>query len=98
MKLQTVLEALADPNRRQILELLKDGELSVGEIGSKFDISGASLSHHLNKLKAADLVLSKRRGQNIFYSIHTSVFEDAAQWVAGLFEMGVKKNGKNKSK
>jgi len=88
MKLQVVLEALADPNRRRILELLKSGEKSVGELGRHFDISGASLSHHLNKLKAAELVLCQRRGQNIYYSIHTTVFEDVAGVVAELFSVG----------
>jgi DNA-binding transcriptional ArsR family regulator len=91
MKIQEVLEALADPNRRKILELLKSGERSAGEIAQHFEISAASLSHHLNKLKSAELLLSKRRGQNILYSIHTSVFEDMAQLVAELFSLGGKK-------
>jgi len=90
--LQKVLEAISDPNRRKILDLLKSGEKSVGEIGEHFDISGPSLSHHLNKLKAADLVISRRQGQSIYYSIHTSVFDDAAQAVVGFFQnKGVKK-------
>lgn len=86
-----VFEALADENRRKILDLLKTQEMSVGEIGEHFDISGASLSHHLNKLKAADLVLKKRQGQSIIYSIHTSVFEDMTKELAGLFKIGGKK-------
>ncbi len=92
MKLQVVLEALSDPNRRRILELLKGGELSVTEIAKHFTISGASLSHHLNKLKAAELVLSRRQGQNIYYTIHTTVFEDVAGWMAELFSYGSKKD------
>jgi ArsR family transcriptional regulator, arsenate/arsenite/antimonite-responsive transcriptional repressor len=92
MNFQVVLEALADPNRRRILEVLKGGELSVGEIAEHFEITGASLSHHLNKLKSADLVLAKRRGQNILYSIHTTVFEDVAQQAATFFSFGGKKN------
>ena len=98
VKLQVVLEALADPNRRRILELLKGGRLSVGEIAAHFDITGPSLSHHLAKLKAADLVLAERQGQNIYYAIHTSVFEDVAQAVAGLFAIGAPKGGKPRGK
>ena len=88
MKLQTVYEALSDPNRRKILELLKKGDLSVGEIAESFNISGASLSHHLNKLKSANLVTTERQGQNIIYSIHTTVFEDAANEAAEFFKLG----------
>lgn len=84
--MQKVLEAISDPSRRKILDLLKQKEMSVGEIHEHFDISGASLSHHLNKLKAADLVLTTRRGQSIYYSIHTSVFEDAAKLVMSFFD------------
>ncbi len=91
MKIQVVFEALADENRRKILDLLKKKEMSVGELGEKFDISGASLSHHLNKLKAADLVISRRKGQNIYYSIHTTVFEDVAQSLIQIFNPGGKK-------
>jgi DNA-binding transcriptional ArsR family regulator len=87
MKFQSVFEALADPNRRRILEVLKNGEKSVTEISRHFEITGASLSHHLNKLKAADLVLSRRQGQNIYYSLHTTVFEDVAKFAADFFSM-----------
>lgn len=88
MALQDSLEAIADPNRRKILELLKREELSVGQIAQHLSISGASLSHHLNKLKSAGLVLARRQGQSIYYSIHTTVFEDVAKAVAGLFNVG----------
>lgn len=84
--MQLVLEAISDPTRRKILDLLKRGELSAGELGEHFDISGPSMSHHLSKLKAADLVISVRRGQSIRYSINTSVFDDAAQFVIGFFQ------------
>lgn len=84
--MQAVLEAISDPTRRQILDLLKSGEKSAGELGSKFDISGPSMSHHLRKLKSADLVSTSRRGQNIYYTINTSVFDDAAQYVIGFFQ------------
>lgn len=84
--IQLVLEAISDPTRRKILELLKKKEMSAGELGERFEISGPSMSHHLNKLKAADLVQTRRRGQSILYSINTSVFEDAAQWVLDIFQ------------
>ncbi len=96
MKIQQVFEALADQNRRKILELLKKNEMSVGEIGLHLSITGASLSHHLNKLKNADLVISKRDGQTIIYAIHTSVFEDVASLAANFFEIGGKNVKKNK--
>lgn len=84
--MQLVLEAISDPTRRKILDLLKKGEMSAGELGENFDISGPSMSHHLSKLKAADLVLATRQGQSILYSINTSVFDDAAQFVISFFK------------
>lgn len=84
--MQDVLEAISDPTRRKILDLLKQGPRSAGELGEHFDISGPSMSHHLGKLKSANLVVSERRGQSIYYSINTSVFEDAAQFVIGFFQ------------
>lgn len=93
MKTKQLFEALADENRRKILELLKENELTVSEIGSHFSITGASLSHHLNKLKSCDLVMSRREGQNIVYSIHTTVFEDFAFQITSLFNKE-NKNGK----
>jgi ArsR family transcriptional regulator len=84
--MQAVLEAISDPTRRKILDLLKKGEKSAGELGEHFDISGPSMSHHLSKLKAADLVQTRRSGQSILYSINTSVFDDAAQFVFGFFQ------------
>jgi ArsR family transcriptional regulator len=83
--MQEVLEAISDPNRRKILDLLKDGEKTAGELTAHLGITGASVSHHLNKLKAADLVIQRRQGQFIYYSIHTSVFEDAARFVLQFF-------------
>jgi len=69
-------KALADPNRRQIIRYLKEKSMTAGEIAEKFDISKPSISHHLNILKNAGLVDDKRQGQNIVYSLNTSVFED----------------------
>jgi len=84
--MQLVLEAISDPTRRRILDLLKSGEKSAGQLGEHFEISGPSMSHHLSKLKSADLVLTNRHGQSILYSINTSVFDDAAQFVIGFFQ------------
>lgn len=84
--MQQVLEAISDPTRRKILDLLKQREMSAGELGEHFEITGPSMSHHLSKLKNADLVLTTRRGQSIVYSINTSVFDDAAQFVIGFFQ------------
>lgn len=84
--MQLVLEAISDPTRRKILDLLKKGEMSAGDLGKHFDISGPSMSHHLSKLKAADLVIANRKGQSICYSINTSVFDDAAQFIIGFFQ------------
>lgn len=84
--MQEVLVAISDPTRRKILDLLKKGEMSAGELGKHFAISGPSMSHHLAKLKHADLVQARRNGQSIYYSINTSVFDDAAQFIVGLFQ------------
>ena len=70
------MRALSDPNRRRVLEVLKEGDMSVGEILQHLNITGASLSHHLNTLKRADLVSSRRDGQMIIYSLNLSVFEE----------------------
>jgi len=84
--MQLVLEAISDPTRRRILDLLKSGEKSAGQLGEHFEISGPSMSHHLSKLKAADLVRTNRHGQSILYSIESSVFDDAAQLVIEFFQ------------
>jgi DNA-binding transcriptional ArsR family regulator len=82
-----VFRAIADPNRRRILTILKDGSRTAGEIAGRFPISMASLSHHYGVLKAADLIRSERRGQNIVYSLNTTVFEDVAALIADLFRI-----------
>lgn len=73
-------KALADPTRRHILELLRGGDLTAGEIAGHFDMTKPSLSHHLNALKAAGLVDAERDGQNIIYSLNTSVLQDLMSW------------------
>jgi DNA-binding transcriptional ArsR family regulator len=85
MKQQEVFKAMADPTRRAILKRLQGGSLSAGEIGEAFDITPASLSHHFNVLKQADLVRTERRGQYIVYSLNSTVFEDLARMLFDLF-------------
>lgn len=85
MEQQNVFRALADPTRRDILRRLRAGSMSAGDIAEKFDMTRASLSHHFNVLKAANLVRTERRGQQIFYSLNTSVFEDVASLMFNLF-------------
>ncbi|MBO5020563.1 MAG: winged helix-turn-helix transcriptional regulator, partial [Clostridia bacterium] len=75
MALQQTLRALADPIRREILNMLKKGRLSAGDITDKFSVTGASISRHLSVLKDADLIRDKREGKFIFYELNTSVLE-----------------------
>ena len=79
-------KALGDPVRRDILTLLKGGRLSAGEIGSHFDMTGATISYHLNILKKADLVHESREKNFIFYELNTSVVEEVMLWLAQLKE------------
>jgi DNA-binding transcriptional ArsR family regulator len=81
-------DALADPTRRHILKLLRSGDLNAGEIAAKFDMTKPSISHHLNILKNADLVRAERSGQNIVYSINTSVLEDLMDLFADMTGRG----------
>ena len=73
-------KALADPTRRKIILLLKDQDLTAGQIADHFDMTKPSISHHLNTLKQALLVTDERRGQNIFYSLNTTVFQNVIKW------------------
>ena len=84
--LQDTLKALSDPTRRKILELLKKGSLSAGEIGDHFDMTGATLSHHLSIPKKAGLVDDSKKGTFVYYEINTSVMEDILTWIAGFME------------
>ena len=85
MSTQNTFKALADPTRREILKLLASGSMSAGELADKFAISKPSLSHHFTALKQADLVRTRREGQNIIYTLNTSVLEDTARFVVDLF-------------
>lgn len=84
MALQDTLRALADPTRREILNLLKQSGLSAGEIGAHFPVSGAAASKHLAILKEAGLIRDRREGKYIFYELNASVLEEVLLWLNGL--------------
>jgi ArsR family transcriptional regulator len=88
----SVFKALADPTRRQILELLARGDLTAGEIAERFPVAFASVSHHLGVLKEADLVASEREGQFIRYRLNTTVYQDVVRYL-----MTVVKGGKRRA-
>ena len=84
MGLQETMRALADPIRREILNLLKEGRLSAGEIVDHLAVTGASISRHLSVLKDADLIRDKREGKFIYYELNASVLEEIMLWIAAL--------------
>lgn len=84
MGLQQTLKALADPIRREILNMLKSGRMSAGEITDHFPVTAASISRHLSVLKNADLVRDTREGQFIFYELNASVLEEIMLWITDL--------------
>jgi len=79
-------KALADPSRREIIRFLKTQSMTAGEIAEKFNISKPSISHHLSILKQAGLVDDERKGQNIVYSLNTTVFEDVMRMLMDIFD------------
>ena len=88
---EKVFKALADPTRRKILRLLGAGELTAGQLAAHFDITAPSMSHHFNILKNADLVFVRREGQQLYYSLNTTVFQDLMTVLLDIFSQG--KNG-----
>ena len=84
MGLQQTLKALADPIRREILNLLKKGRMPAGEITAHFSVSAPAISRHLSVLKEADLIRDTREGKFIYYEINTSVLEETLLWLADL--------------
>ena len=84
MGLQQTLKALADPTRREILNLLKSGTKSAGEISDHFQITAAAISRHLSVLKEADLIEDTRDGKYIFYTLNASVLEEIMLWITDL--------------
>ena len=86
MGLQQTLKALADPIRREILNMLKNGKMSAGEIAAHFPVTDASISRHLSVLKDADLIRDNRVGKFIFYELNASVLEEVMLWITDLKE------------
>jgi ArsR family transcriptional regulator, arsenate/arsenite/antimonite-responsive transcriptional repressor len=93
MRVQEVFKAIAGPSRRKVLKLLQRGSQTAGELADAFEITKGSLSHHFNVLKAADLIRCERRGQQLVYSLNTTVFQDAAALLLDLFGL---ENGKER--
>ena len=84
MSMQDTLQALADPTRREILNLLKQSRMSAGEISNHFSISGAAVSRHLSVLKEADLIRDEREGKYIYYELNATVLEEILLWLSEL--------------
>ena len=95
MHMNDAFKALADPTRREILRLLRGGERTAGELAQHFDMSKPSMSHHFTVLKQADLIASRREGQQIYYFLNTTVVEDLLALIWGLLadRDGPKENG-----
>ena len=79
-------KAIADSTRREILALLRGGEMTAGSLAERFDMSKPSMSHHFTVLKRADLITSRREGQQIWYGLNTTVVQDLMVWVMDLME------------
>ena len=88
MHLNEAFKALADPTRREILRLLRGGEKTAGELAQQFDMTKPSMSHHFAVLKQADLIASRREGQQIYYFLNTTVVEDLLALIWGLLADG----------
>ena len=84
MGIQNTMRALSDPIRREILNLLKAGRMSAGDITDHFDVTGASISRHLSVLKEADLIRDQREGKFIYYDLNATVLEEILLWVSDL--------------
>lgn len=84
MAFAETFKALSDPARREILDMLKKGPLSAGEIGAHFDMTGATISYHLKILKQADLIFESKEKNYIFYQLNTSVLEEIMLWISTL--------------
>ena len=84
MSMQDTLQALVDPTRREILNLLKQSRMSAGEISNHFSISGAAVSRHLSVLKEADLIRDEREGKYIYYELNATVLEEILLWISEL--------------
>ena len=92
MGMSETLKAISDPVRRDILEMLKKGKKSAGEIAEQFNLTGATVSYHLSQLKKADLITESKYKNFIYYELNTSVFEEVLTWI---YNLGGKNNEKN---
>src|SRR5579871_2480918 len=90
-------KALADPTRREILNLLRKGEMTAGDLAERFDMTKPSMSHHFTILKEADLITSRREGQQIWYALNTTVVQDLLAWAMDLARSETKNGGGKKS-
>jgi ArsR family transcriptional regulator, arsenate/arsenite/antimonite-responsive transcriptional repressor len=88
--------ALADPTRREILALLRHGEITAGELAEKFDMTKPAMSHHFKVLKDADLITSRREGQQIWYGLNTTVVQDLLAWALQLATDAKRHKGKKR--
>lgn len=97
MSLNLLFKALSDPTRRKIVMMLRKNDMTAGEIAEQFDMTKPSISHHLSMLKQASLVIDERKGQNIYYSLNTTVFQEAVKWLFDIMKMNDEgdKNEKN---
>ena len=93
MRSNRAFKALADPTRRDILGLLRKGEKTAGELAEHFDMTKPSMSHHFAVLKEADLITSRREGQQIWYGLNTTVMQDLMAWAMHLIGNDKRKNG-----
>lgn len=84
MGINETLKAISDPVRRDILQMLKGGRKSAGEIADQFNLTGATVSYHLAKLKAADLIAEEKYKNFIYYELNTSIFEEVLTWIYAL--------------
>jgi len=89
--MDSVFKALSDPTRRKILELLTEKDITAGEIADHFKISKPSISHHLNLLKNSELILGKKQGQNILYSLNTTALQELIKWLYNFKGIGEQK-------
>lgn len=97
MGFQKTFKALSDGTRRKILNLLKQGSLSAGEIGQHFEMTGATISHHLSILKDAGLVTDEKRGKYVYYELNLSVLEELINWLQDFKEdLSYEKNNQEK--
>ncbi|MGH9718157.1 MAG: autorepressor SdpR family transcription factor [Candidatus Acidiferrales bacterium] len=96
MSSNQAFKALADPTRREILRLLRHGEMTAGDLAEHFDMTKPSMSHHFAVLKEADLITSRREGQQIWYALNTTVAQDLMAWLMDLVGDEREKGGKQK--